>query len=343
MDWSQGYTSTWRLYYVDQSTWGDGDEIQNINSISVTKDADSDLIEDANISLDSDIPIKGYVRIVLEAKNTTGASRSAIGTFLVTSPKRSIDISLTTRDLECYSVLKPASDKLMPIGWYFPEGGDPIAGACDLLQQALKCPVVMVESGLKTENIKVAENNETYLSMALYLLYDTGWYIHISPLGEVTIKEKTDEIVTTFDTYDNDVITTDTISDESDIFDIPNILRVTDGQGNYEVIKNEDEQSETSLENLGWEKWASESITLDGEKTLLGEGIERMEELSKSKRKITYKREYDPNVNVNDVALYLLPQQGIIGTFRIISQSIEAGDGALISEVAEFESENWRS
>ena len=340
MDWNQGYTATFRLYSVNQSTWGDGDEIENLVSASVTKDNESSLIEDASISIDGE-PIKGYVRLVLEAKNTSGMAKVNLGTFLVTSPKRSINGLLTTIDLECYSVLKPADDKLLPPGWYFPEGGDPIAGASELLSNCLKCPVEPAESDIRTDQVKVAENNETALSMAKYLLEDTDWFIYIDGRGCVSIKKKPDNIVKMFDAYENDVLMPN-ITDESDIFDIPNILRVTDSNGNYETIYNNDEQSDTSIEKLGWEKWSSEQLSLDYGETLLGKGGERMEELSKTTRKINYSREFDPDVKLNDVALYMLPKQRIVGTFRIISQSLSIENGIKVSEIAEFETENWR-
>ena len=340
MDWNQGYTATFRLYSVNQSTWGDGDEIENLVSASVTKDNESSLIEDASISIDGE-PIKGYVRLVLEAKNTSGMAKVNLGTFLVTSPKRSINGVLTTIDLECYSVLKPADDKLLPPGWYFPEGGDPIAGASELLSNCLKCPVEPSESDIRTDQVKIAENNETALSMAKYLLEDTDWFIYIDGRGCVSIKKKPDNIVKMFDAYENDVLMPN-ITDESDIFDIPNILRVTDSSGNYETIYNNDEQSDTSIEKLGWEKWSSEQLSLDYGETLLGKGGERMEELSKTTRKINYSREFDPDVKLNDVALYMLPKQRIVGTFRIISQSLSIENGIKVSEIAEFETENWR-
>ena len=340
MDWNQGYTATFRLYSVNQSTWGDGDEIENLVSASVTKDNESSLIEDASISIDGE-PIKGYVRLVLEAKNTSGMAKVNLGTFLVTSPKRSINGVLTTIDLECYSVLKPAGDKLLPPGWYFPEGGDPIAGASELLSNCLKCPVEPAESDIRTDQVKVAESNETALSMAKYLLEDTDWFIYIDGRGCVSIKKKPDNIVKMFDAYENDVLMPN-ITDESDIFDIPNILRVTDSSGNYETIYNNDEQSDTSIEKLGWEKWSSEQLSLDYGETLLGKGGERMEELSKTTRKINYSREFDPDVKLNDVALYMLPKQRIVGTFRIISQSLSIENGIKVSEIAEFETENWR-
>ena len=340
MDWNQGHTATFRLYSVNQSTWGDGDEIENLVSASVTKDNESSLIEDASISIDGE-PIKGYVRLVLEAKNTSGMAKVNLGTFLVTSPKRSINGVLTTIDLECYSVLKPADDKLLPPGWYFPEGGDPIAGASELLSNCLKCPVEPAESDIRTDQVKVAESNETALSMAKYLLDDTDWFIYIDGRGCVSIKKKPDNIVKMFDAYENDVLMPN-ITDESDIFDIPNILRVTDSSGNYETIYNNDEQSDTSIEKLGWEKWSSEQLSLDYGETLLGKGGERMEELSKTTRKINYSREFDPDVKLNDVALYMLPKQRIVGTFRIISQSLSIENGIKVSEIAEFETENWR-
>lgn len=341
MDWRQGYTSTFRLYSVNQSTWGDGDEIEGLVSASITKDNDSSLIEDANITVDGQ-PLKGYVRLVLEARNNAGLARENLGTFLVTSPKKSINGRLTTIDLECYSVLKPASDKILPPGWYFPEGGDPIAGASDLLAGVLTCPVEPAESTIRTDEPKVAESNETILSFAAYLLEDTGWYISIDGRGCVTIKEKTNEVAVVFDTEENDILMPD-LTDESDIFDIPNVLRVTDSNGKYETIYNHDEQSATSVEALGWEKWSTEQLSLDFGETLLGKGAERMEELSKSTRKISYSREFDPDVKVNDVALFLLPQQGIVGSFRIISQSLDIGKGVKVSEIAEFETDNWRA
>lgn len=341
MNWKQGYTSTFRLYSVNQSTWGEGDEIDGLVSASITKDNDSSLVEDANISLDGD-PINGYVRLVMEAKSNTEMARAPLGTFLVTSPKRSINGKMTTIDLECYSVLKPASDKALPPGWYFPEGGDPIAGAFEILSDVLKCPIEPAESDIRTDEPKIAESNETVLSMAKYLLEDTDYFIAIDGRGCVTIQKKSDEVVAVFDTSSNDVLMPE-LTDESDIFDIPNVLRVSDSSGNYETIYNNDENSDTSIQNIGWEKWSSEQLTLDFGETLISKGNERMEELSKTTRKIGYSREFDPDVCVYDKALYLLPQQGIVGTFRIISQSYEIGNGVKVSEIAEFESYNWRA
>ena len=341
MDWKQGYTSTIRLYLVNQSTWGDGDEITGLVSASITKDKESSLIEDSNITLDG-TRVNGYVRLVLEAKNNSEMAREPLGTFLVTSPKRSINGKMKTMELESYSVLKPASDKVLPPGWYFPEGGDPVAGAFELLSETLMCPIEPAESDIRTNEPKIAESNETVLSMALYLLSDTDYAISIDGRGCVTINKKKDDIVAIFDTYENDVLMPE-ITDESDIFDIPNVLRVSDSNGNYETIYNDDENSNTSIQKLGWEKWASEQLTLDYGESLLEKGSERMEELSKTVRKISYSREFDPNIKVNDVALYLLPQQGIVGKFRVISQSYTIGNGVKVSEIAEFESYNWRA
>lgn len=341
MDWRQGYVSTFRLYSVNQSTWGDGDEIEGFVSASITKDEGSSLIEDADITIDGQ-PIKGYVRIVLEANNNSSLARENLGTFLVTSPKKSINGEHVTIQLECYSVLKPAADKILPPGWFFPEGGDPIAGASELLADSLKCPVEPAESDIQTDAPKVAESNESALSFAICLLEDTGYYISIDGRGRVTIKEKTDNISAVFDIKENDVLMPE-LTDESDIFDIPNILRVTDSNGKYETIYNTDEQSDTSIESVGWEKWSSEQLTLDVGETLLGKGIERMEELSKSVRKISYSREFNPDVRVNDAVLFLLPRQGIVGSFRVTSQSLEIGKGVKVSEIAELISDNWRA
>ena len=133
------------------------------------------------------------------------------------------------------------------------------------------------------------------------------------------------------------------LSDESDIFDIPNVLRVSDSNGHYQTLVNNDENSETSVDKLGWEKWSAEQLTLDADETLTSKGSERLEELSKSTRKIDYTREFNPDINVNDMVAFVLPRQGILGSFRIISQSLTIGSGATVKEIAQFESENWRA
>lgn len=340
MDWNQGYTATFRLFKVNKETWDNGEEVPSLMSASISMDTSSDLVESASITID-DNPVNGYVRLIMEAKNSTGLDRVELGTVLVVSPKRSINVNLNSYDLECYSVLKPASDKLLPIGWFFPEGGDPIAGACELLQKSLQCPVTLSTSDKTTEDMIVAENNETYLSMAVYLLKDTDWFIYINGHGEVTVEQKKDTVVTTFDLVDNDILMPD-MTDETDLYDVPNILRITDGQGNYETVRNEDENSTTSIDGIGWEKWKAESVTLESDETLLGKARERFEELSKSTRKISYKREYDPSIRINDNIKCMLPQQDIIGIFRITSQSLEIENGITVSETAEFETMNWR-
>ena len=145
-----------------------------------------------------------------------------------------------------------------------------------------------------------------------------------------------------FDTFENDVLFPE-LTDESDIFDIPNVLVVDDGNGNYETIYNDDENSATSIPNVGWEKWSAEQLSLDTGETLISKGNERMEEISKTTRKISHSREFDPDIKLNSMVLFLLPQQGIVGAFRIVSQSISTGSGAKVSEVAKFETDNWRA
>lgn len=248
MDWRQGYTASWHLYSVNQSTWGEGDEIDGLVSASVTKDSESALIEDASISVDTN-KVNGYVRLILEADNNVSSVRESLGTFLVTTPRRNINGSLVTVNLSSYSVLKPASDKLLLPGWYFPAKGDPVAGACELLRSVLHCPVEMSESDIRTENAIVAENGETYLSIVQYMLADTDYYIHISGRGEVSIKKKSNKPVAEFDTFRNDVLMP-TITDETDMFDIPNVVLVTDNYGGHKTIYNEDESSPTSIKML---------------------------------------------------------------------------------------------
>lgn len=341
MDWKQGYTSVWRLFHVNKDTWGDSEEIFDLNSASVTKDADSDLIEDGSISVDGD-RINGYVRLYMDVVAGAEATRMAIGTFLVITPTKNIKGRLISTDVTCYSVLKPASDRLMETGWYFPKGGDPIVGAYNLLSECLQCPVEYSESDIRTDEVKVAESGETYLSMALYLLEDTGYCIQIDGTGKVTIEKEPSNYAFTFDTKENDYLESE-ITDETDIYDIPNVLLVTDSDGNSETIRNDEEDSETSTVSLGWEKWSSEQLDLDSGESLLSKGAEKLEELSKRTRTISYSRDYIPGLRIHDLVRFMLPEQGIVGIFRIKSQSIEAGAGALVSEVATLESYDWRA
>ena len=68
MDFSKGYTASFRAVLVDQS-WTETEELDGITSVSISRDITSDvpLVDSADIDLDSAPAGESYVRVYLDA------------------------------------------------------------------------------------------------------------------------------------------------------------------------------------------------------------------------------------------------------------------------------------
>ena len=328
INFSNGISATYYAARVNPQTWADAGEI-NIISGSITKNATSDLVESADLTVNEDIGTEKWVRVYMVAEQSGAKERVPLFTGIVSSPSRNIKGNTETRKLDCYSVLKVAADILLPVGWFAPartNGGELIK----ILLSDLPCPVELDEGSPTIISSFVAGNKDSKLSVAQEIAKAIDWQIKVLGDGSVRICPKPQTISGTFDNIENDIIET-SVTDNRDIFSIPNVLRVT-LDGSTATVRDDDPDSIYSTVNRGREIWQQEDAKLAAGESLGEYAIRRLKEMQNPSRKLDYTRRFQPDVDVNDLVSIIYPKQSIGDVFRVKSQTITLSYGAKVKE-----------
>lgn len=335
MNWNNGFSALYELQRVDPITWRDMGRL-DFTAGSVRRSA-SDLIESADLTMLQD-PGETWVRVYLQARQSGDGAREAIFTGLTSAPDRNGDGRRVTYNVECYSVLKPLDDILLPRGYYAPAGASGAELVRDLLSVGA-APVVMDDDSPALTEAVVGEDDTSRLGMANMILTAIGWRFRIEGDGTIHICAAASEPVAVFDTMENDVVELAT-TDSQDWFSVPNCIRVVQGDSCVEY-KDDDPDDRTSTESRKsarggtGEIWLAETSPALGSRESLTEyAIRRLTEAQSPARKFTYARRFRPDVYVSDIVTLHLPVIGIDGQFKITSQTIELSHGARTSEEA---------
>lgn len=331
MDWSKGFSSRYYGTLVDKETWRDTERFE-LTGGSV-KRITSNLRQSADIDVGSfDIDGEKLIRVWLEATQNGTSSRIALFTGYATPPARDIDGFIIRHSLECYSVLKPASDILLPRGWYAPVGVDVIWQIRELLK-VTHAPIEVMgdHEDLTLHSAIVAEQNETNLTMVELLLKSIGWRLIIERSGKIILCPMPTEPVALFDSRDNDIVEPQ-IKDKNDWYDCPNVFRAVMDETSAEW-RDEDPESKYSIPSRGREIWAEEtSCKLNDKETLADYARRRLKELQQVGREVSYDRRFRPDIMPEDIVQLNYPAQGLVGQFTVTSQTITLGLGAKTAE-----------
>lgn len=331
MDWSKGLSASYKAFIVDPITWKDTEKIDIISG-SISKSED-DLRESADISVsDYNSNKEQWIRIYLDARQSSDSYYGAIFTGLISSPGKEIEGNVQTNSLRCYSVLKPASDILLPRGYYVNYGTNTISILRNLLSVIKGMPVVIEGTPPNLSSTIIAENGESNLSMADKILYSIGWRMSIKGDGTVVISEPASEPSAWFDPVDVDSLEL-RVNIENNWFDCPNVFRAVQGNFSATAIDN-DPDSMFSVQNRGREIYFEESNC----NPYYGESLaqyakRRLREEQQVYLSASYSRRFDPSANISDVISLRYPGQGLNGLFYISSQTIELGYSPTVSEV----------
>ena len=329
MDWSKGFSAEYYVSEVDPSTWKDIDRIEVTGgSISVTDEnlrnaADFDCIE-------YDRTRESWIRIWLDARQGGDSAHVPLYTGLASAPDRDIAGRLQTHHIQCFSVLQPCQDVLLPRGWYAPQE----VAASVILEDLLyvtPAPVRVEGTTPALYEPIVAEENESHLSMVDKILTAIGWQMVIDGEGTIIIREYPSEPAAVFDPNYNDMIETQ-LTESYDWQTAPNVIRASTSARSV-VFKDTDPNSILSVTNRGREIWLEEAdANLNDGESLESYAERRLREEQSINRIISYTRRYVPGLNVNDIVSLRYPEQDIDGDFSIRSQTITLGYGAPVSE-----------
>lgn len=333
MDWSKGFSSRYYATLVDRSNWRDIQRFEITGG--AVKRSLGDLMHSATIETKAmDLGSEPLIRVWLEARQEDDSSRTPLFTGYATAPSRSINGNKITYSLECYSVLKPAADILLPRGWYAPVDVNVITQIKSLLKVTNSPVEILGEtSDLTLNQAIVAEQNETNLSMAWVLLDAVNWRMLVDGKGIITLSEYPDDLSTVFDARENDIVELQ-ITDSNDWYDVPNVIRVV-MDDTYAEWRDENPNSKFSIQNRGREVWVEEtSVTLNDKETLAEYARRRLSELQQVGRTVSYDRRFRPDIFPDDLVGFNYPKQDLVGSFMVTDQTITLGSGAKTSEEA---------
>lgn len=331
INWSKGFSARYYLTQVDQQNWKDLERFEITGG--TIKRSTGELRHSATIEAGSTV-LNGepLIRVWLEATQEGESSRIPLFTGYATSPSRSINGTLIEHSFECYSVLKPAADVLLPRGWYAPVDINVIDQVKELLK-VTNVPVAIVGDtfGLTLGSAVIAEQNETNLSMAEVLLKSANWRLLITGSGQIILTPYSFEAVEVFDARTNDIVEPQ-VKDSYDWYSCPNVIRVVLND-TYAEWKDEDPKSRWSIPNRGREVWVEEtSPKLNDRETLTEYAIRRLAELQQVGRTVSYSRRFRPDIFPEDVVALNYPQQDLLGNFMVTEQTISLGYGASMEE-----------
>lgn len=329
MNWNNGFSARYYYTLIDPASWRDI-ERRELTGGTISRSCGG-LMQAANIDMTEPLDAtEAWIRIWLDARQTDDGTREALFTGLMTTPATSWDGTRRGLKAECYSVLKPADDVLLPRGWYAPAGISGAAIAADLLAIG-PAPVEYEENAPTLVNPIVAEDGESNLTMAQKVIAAINWRIRITGDGTINIVPVADSLTASFDSIANDVVEL-AVTDKQDWFSCPNVFRASSG-GLTAVARDESEDSDLSVVNRGREIWKEETnvALMDGE-SIEEYVFRRLKEEQTPSRSVQYVRRYKPDLYPGDAIRLHYPAQDIDGSFQITSQQIELGYGARTSE-----------
>lgn len=332
MDWSKGFSSRYYATFVHPGTWTDYETFQIVDG-NIGK-SDENLLQSADISVvNYDQSVERWIRIWLDARQDNSSARVPLFTGLASSPSRDIDGVYTKHSIQCYSVLKPVEDVLLRRGWYAAPGFNS-GSVIKTLMEPTPAPFEIDGNPPDLSSYIVAEDGETNLSMIEKILHIINWRLRISGDGSIVMTQRPDGYSEFFNSIENDAIETE-LQITNDWFSCPNVFRAISGD-RIEIARDDSEDSPLSTVTRGREIWMEETdCNLYYGETLEHYAERRLKEEQQSVFSVSYKRRFFPDLSTTDLVKLYYPEQGIDGIFYIVSQTIQLGYGATVSEVVE--------
>lgn len=341
MDWGEGYTSTWRMYRVDEATWADAYPVDGFISAKITRAADGALLESGSFTIDGEAPGTGYYRLSMTARNSTGYERVDVATMRVEGTSGTYNRNSTTVTASGLSVLYPASVKKLLDGAYCPANTDAAVYVAQLLGSCIAAPIV-VEVGFALNAPIVHEFGSSALDACWQVLGTIGAVMQLDGDGTVHIKMPDSAPALELDVAGASLVVPG-VKRARNTAGIPNRY-VAVGEFETAEAVNDDPASPVSTVSRGYEHTeVDESPTpVDGE-TLAAYAARKLQAASTVRDTRTYTREYWPGVLPYDMVAGSLSSVGIDGALRVTRQSLDCKHGILVTEEAAREEVLWQA
>lgn len=338
-DFSKSYSSRWAVYKVNNRTWEDAEPTGSFMSASIERSV-GQLLESGKFTVDMDSEFsEGYYRLVLYATQDGATERHDVATLLCMSAGDTSDRKSTVLDIVGQSVLYPASVRRVMPCTYVRAGSDGCEFAAKMLRESISAPVSAVGSFAVSSDI-VFDINATYMDCITQVLESGGFYVSIDGRGNVSVRSLPDKASGSI----KPTHLMPETSGDMDTSSVPNRY-VAMENGELAVAVNESPSSEVSTVSRGYVRDPDDGIDQSpirvGSETLKEYCERRLKELSVLLVTRSYVREYDDVTRPMDLVNGPLGTDYENVTVRIQNQSLECGNGIVISERGAMEVSLW--
>lgn len=341
MDLSGTYSSEFRLMKVNTESWSDEAEVPGVVSATIDKNCTDDypLLESGSFTIDTGINEEfepGWYRLEMLATDPSGEhERLAIATQRLQSVRGFINRGYDAKEVVGQSVLQPLAKRKTSVGMHVPKGINAIDWLLNQIFSISVAPVQVDGDGFIIDEHYVFDPGTTYLRAAWDILGLGDWCIDISGEGLVTLRPKPTEASIILDQSTKGLLLPG-INYDYDLTNIPNHYVAIASNGTIAEVYNDQEDSNTSVQARAGliQDYIDTSPTPINGEGLYGYVRRRLEEESTVYRKYSYTREYVDGVGPFDLISALLPEEGVYGDLRILSQSLRCSYGITVTETA---------
>lgn len=351
IDWTSSMQQTFEFYLVDPATWKDQRLIDTITECTINRDLSSSTIGSATINC-NEVMDECYIRAYLVVNQNGYIEKIPLGTVLVQTPSIRFDGKKKSMSMDAYTPLIELKSTVPPIGYSILEKSNTMGVAANLCRENMRAPVVPITVDTELPSDFVSNLDDTWLSFLTDLIFNAKYRFGLDELGRVIFEPEQDTAsLRSVWTYndDNSSILYPDITNERDLYGIPNVVEVVYSTGvgyMFSRIVNDDENSPVSTVSRGREVVYRENnpnfAGVPSQEYIDNYATQLLRNLSCLEHTITYKHSYCP-VRIGDCVTLNYKRAGISNIkAKVISQSIKCETGCPVEETAVYTTKLWR-
>lgn len=349
-DWTKSMQQTFEYYTVDPGTWKDVKKLNNITSSSITRDAETETLGSASLSVTEAIS-ECYVRIYLVTIQNGITERHPLGTYLVETPSSSFNGIIKNIQLDAYTPLIELKENKPPIGYFVNKYVNTMDWVARLTREHLRAPVVEAYSDKTLNSEFVANTDDTWMTFVTDLAANAKYTIGLDEESRVIFEPiqelETLQPVWTYDDSNSSILYPE-ISMDHDLYGIPNVVEVICSSGKdffYERVVNDDPNNPLSTVSRGREivyRDTQPKVTGNPTEVQIKEYAKNLlKQLSSVTYTVSYSHGYCP-VRLGDCVRINYEKAGLTNIkAKVISQTIKCEPGCPVSEKAVFTAKLW--
>lgn len=351
VDWTSSMQQTYEYYIVDSATWKDAHPIDTITKCTIKRDLSDSTLGSAMFSCTDDLD-ECYIRTYLIIVQNNETYKIPLGTNLVQTPSIEFDGKNKSVELDAYTPLIELKGSVPKIGYSLLEKTPIMETAWRLCRENLRAPVVKPNDDTQLPSDFVSNLDDTWLTFISDLIANAKFGFGLDEMSRIVFEPEQDiaslRPVWTY-TDDNSSILYPDISNERDLYGIPNIVEIVyskDVGYMSSRIVNDDSNSPVSTVNRGREVVYRESNPkfsgVPTQEYIDAYATQLLRNLSCLEHTVTYTHSYNP-VRIGDCVLLNYRRAGLKNIkAKVISQTIKCETGCPVEETAVYTTKLWR-